>query len=270
MGEEAAAAEIGLSTLLEFAIEVAEKAGPIALRYFRAPLEVQNKLAGGGFDPVTLADREVEAFIRAEIERRFPDHGIIGEELGTTRGTGSVQWVIDPIDGTRSFISGSTAWGTLLGAMHGERPIAGVVHVPYLRETFYGSEGGAWLKRDGERQALRTRRTTALPDAILYCTHPATFTGEADRGAFERVARRCKMLRYGGDCYSYCMLALGQLDLIIEGSLQPYDIIPIIPIVTAAGGVISGARGEPAEHGGVIVTAANAALHQQALELMKS
>ena len=270
MGEHAATPDVDLPALLAFAVEVAEAAGPIALRYFRVPLEVQNKLASGGFDPVTRADREVETFIRGEIARRFPDHGIVGEEYGSTHGTGAVRWIIDPIDGTRSFISGSPAWGTLLGVVHGDRPVAGVVHIPYLRESFYGSLNGAWMQRDGERQPLCTRATDQLADAILYCTHPATFTNDADRRAFGRVAGRCRMLRYGGDCYSYCMLALGQVDLIIEGSLQPYDIIPIIPIIVAAGGVITDWRGETAQNGGLVVAAANPALHREALELLRA
>jgi myo-inositol-1(or 4)-monophosphatase len=257
-----------LPALLDFAVDLAEAAAPIALRYFRAPLEVQNKLSAGGFDPVTRADREVEAFVRDAVARRFPDHGILGEEHGRRAGASPWEWIIDPIDGTRSFISGSPAWGILIGLMHAQRPLAGVVHVPYLRESFVGAPASAWMRRDGERRTLRTRPTAALGDAILYCTHPATFTAATDMDAFARIATRCRMLRYGGDCYSYCMLALGQVDLIIEGSLQPYDVIPIIPIVTAAGGVISDARGETAQHGGVIVAAATAALHEQALALM--
>jgi len=259
-----------LAALLDFAVELAEAAGPIALRYFRAPLDVHNKLTAGGFDPVTRADREIEAFIRDAIERRFPDHAILGEEHGRRPGTGAWEWVIDPIDGTRSFISGSPTWGTLIGLMHEQRPLAGVVHVPYLRETFVGSPANAWMQRDGARHELRARPTAALDEAVLYCTHPATFTDAGDARAFARVAARCRMLRYGGDCYSYCMLGLGQVDLIVEGSLQPYDVIPIIPIVTAAGGVISDARGNPAQHGGVIVAAATAALHEQALALMQA
>src|SRR5262249_24171700 len=159
------------------------------------------------------------------------------------------EWVIDPIDGTRAFISGSTAWGTLIGLLHDQRPVAGVVHVPYLRESFFGSPAGAWMQRDGERVPLRVRPTATLADAILYCTHPASITGEPSRAGFARVAEYCRMLRYGGDCYSYCMLALGQVDLIVEGSLQPYDVIPIIPIVTAAGAVITDASGATAQHG---------------------
>lgn len=258
-----------LRQLLDFAVQIAEAAAPIALRYFRAPLDVQNKRVGSGFDPVTQADREVETFFRREIEQRFPEHGIIGEEHGETPGSGRFRWIIDPIDGTRAFISGATAWGTLLGLVHDDTPVAGVVHVPYLHETFYGSRDGAWMKHSGELRRLETRATTRLADAILYCTHPDSFTHPADRLGFERVAKSCRMLRYGGDCYSYCMLALGQIDLVIEGSLQPYDIIPLMPIIEAAGGVITDALGGSAEHGGVIVAAGNAALHAQALALMR-
>ena len=258
-----------IATLLDFAVEIAEAAAPIALRYFRAPLEVQNKLAGGGFDPVTRADREVETFLRDAITQRFPTHGIIGEEHGRAVGTDVWEWIIDPIDGTRSYISGSPAWGTLIGILHEQRPVAGVVHVPFTRETFAGSAAGAWMRCDGERIALRTRPTKTLAEAIICCTHPATFTESNDWRAFRRVADSCRMLRYGGDCYSYCLLALGQVDLIIEGSLQPYDIVPIMPIITAAGGVVSDARGNTAQNGGVIVTAANATLHAHALALMQ-
>jgi myo-inositol-1(or 4)-monophosphatase len=230
---------------------------------------VQNKLVDGGFDPVTRADREVETFLRDAIAQRFPAHGIFGEEHGRSAGVDAWEWIIDPIDGTRSFISGSPAWGTLIGLRYEERPLAGVVHVPYLRETYAGSAAGAWMQRDGAREGLRTRASTRLADAIIYCTHPVTFTEDRDRHAFHRVADRCRMLRYGGDCYSYCLLALGQVDLIIEGSMQPYDIVPIMPIVAAAGGVVSNARGQTAQHGGVIVAAANAALHAEALALMQ-
>ena len=255
--------------LLEFAVQITEAAAPIALRYFRAPLEVQNKRSGNGFDPVTQADREVETFFRREIGQRFPEHGILGEEHGETPGSSRFRWIIDPIDGTRAFISGATAWGTLLAVAHDDTPIVGVVHVPYLHETFYGSRDGAWMKHGGQLRRLATRPTARLADAILYCTHPESFTDPADRAGFERVAKRSRMLRYGGDCYSYCLLALGQIDLVIEGSLQPYDIIPLMPIIEAAGGVVTDVRGGSAKHGGVIVAAGNAALHEQALALMR-
>jgi len=258
-----------LQSMLSFGVSICEQAAEIALRYFRLPLSIRNKLEGGGFDPVTQADQEVEQFLRNELGHRYPDHGIIGEEYGKTEGPSAWQWIIDPIDGTRAFISGATAWGTLLGLMREGEPVAGVVHVPYLHETFYGSASGAWMKHGEERRMMETRPVERIEQAVLYCTHPATFTNDEDRAGFERVAARAQMVRYGGDCYSYCMLALGQLDLIIEGSLQPYDIIPIMPIVAAAGGVVTDAAGGTAKHGGVIVAAANRELHRQALELMR-
>ena len=257
-----------LRDLLAFAVAIAEAAGPIALRYFRAPLDVHNKESGGGFDPVTRADHEIEAFLRAEIGRRFPEHGVIGEEQGHTHGTSTLCWIIDPIDGTRSFISGSPAWGTLLGLSDGDSPILGVAHIPYLRETFFGSGDGAWLKHEGEVRRMHTRAIAHVADAILCCTHPAAITGASERAGFERVAAATRMLRYGGDCYSFCMLALGQVDVVIDGSLQPYDIIPLMPIIAAAGGVVTDAGGGSAQRGGVIVAAANAALHAQAVAVM--
>jgi histidinol phosphatase-like enzyme (inositol monophosphatase family) len=258
-----------LRELLAFAVDIAEAAGPIALRYFRTPLDVHDKGAGAGFDPVTRADHEIETFVRAEITARFPEHGVIGEEQGQTHGAGALCWIIDPIDGTRSFISGSPAWGTLLGLLDGDTPIVGVAHIPYLHETFFGAGDGAWLKHDGALRRIHTRDTARVADAILYCTHPAFIIDASARAGFERVAAATRMLRYGGDCYSFCLLALGQVDLVIDGSLQPYDIIPLMPIIEAAGGVVTDAGGGSARVGGVIVAAANAALHAQALALMK-
>lgn len=259
-----------LSELLAFAVQITEAAGPIALRYYRAPLEVHNKETGDGFDPVTRADHEIEEFLRTEIERRFPEHGVIGEEQGHTPGTHALCWIIDPIDGTRSFISGSPLWGTLLGLVHDTTPIVGVAHVPCLRETFYGCAEEAWLKHDGALQRMQTRATARVADAVLCCTHPAAITGAPARAGFERLAAAARMLRYGGDCYSFCLLALGQVDLVIDGSLQPYDIIPLIPIIEAAGGMVTNAGGGDAQRGGLVVAAANAGLHAQALALMKA
>src|ERR1041385_1937133 len=191
--QQVAASEI--AQLLEFAVQIAEAAAPIALRYFRASLDVQNKLSGSGpsaglragFDPVTQADREVETFLRREIQRRFPEHGMIGEEHGEVCGASPFCWVIDPIDGTRAFISGSVAWGTLIGVTHDGVPIAGVAHIPYLRETFYGSGDGAWMKRATDRRKRQPRQPEQLSDAILYCTHPAAFATETDRREGRRM-----------------------------------------------------------------------------------
>lgn len=255
---------------LAFAGELLAQAGEIALRHFRQPLEVTDKGAAGRFDPVTIADRAVEEFLREAIRARFPDHGIVGEEHGTLAGDSRFSWIIDPIDGTRAFISGVPAWGILLGLREEQRCIAGLVHQPYLGETFCGSGEGAWLQlRHGERRALRTRQDTRLADAILYCTHPSIFPLPAELADFEHVAARCRLMRYGGDCYSYCLLALGQIDLVIEGGLQAYDIQPLIPIIEAAGGVVSARDGGSAAAGGFVVAAANPALHAEALAALR-
>ncbi|MCP5060724.1 MAG: histidinol-phosphatase [bacterium] len=255
---------------VEAAASAAEAAGPIALRYFRTGVEVANKAAGGAFDPVTCADREVEASIRADLARVYPGYGFLGEETGTVESDSPLRWVIDPIDGTRAFISGVPAWGTLIGLTSARECLAGVMHQPYLRETFLGTQEGAWLRRDGKEHALRTSSTTGLSAAILYCTHPSMFVSDRDRMGFERVAAASRMMRYGGDCYSYALLAMGQIDLVIEGSLEPYDIIPLIPIVEGAGGIVTDVQGGPALEGGLVVAAANRELHSRALKSFNS
>jgi myo-inositol-1(or 4)-monophosphatase len=253
---------------LEFAASLMPEAGRIALAHFRQPLEVENKRSDGLFDPVTVADRAIETLLVERIRARFPEHGIVGEEHGTVAGHSRWSWIIDPIDGTRAFISGVPAWGTLVGLREHGRPVAGLVHQPYLEETFAGCAAGAWFEHRGTRRPLATRAGARLADATLYCTHPALFDSAAHLDAFERVAARVRLARFGGDCYSYCLLALGCIDLVIEDTLKPYDIQPLIPLVEAAGGVVSAADGGEATHGGFVIAAANAALHAEALAVL--
>lgn len=255
---------------LEFATQLAVEAGAIALRYFRGTVAVENKKSADQFDPVTQADKEVEAFIRERIAATFPDHSILGEEQGTTVGTSDYCWVIDPIDGTRAFITGVPAWGVLLGLKRGSHLQCGVLHQPYLQETFIADQRGCFFLHAGERRRLQTSAIATLAEAKLYCTHPTLFDGVPGAGErFNAVAQQCRLLRFGGDCYSYGMLAMGQVDLIIEGDLQAYDIMPLVPIVEAAGGVISDWQGGSAAEGGLVVAAANAALHDHALHALQ-
>lgn len=258
-----------VETYLRFAIDVAEAAGPIALKYFRRGARVSDKATGGFFDPVTAADREIESQLRAEIERRFPGHGIVGEEHGATAGGGGLVWVIDPIDGTRAFISGMPAWGLMIGLAENGEPRLGVVHQPFLGETFYGDRRGAWLRlpRSGgdEPAAMRTRPTRRLADAVLYCTHPSMFRLAGELAAFERVAGACRMSRFGGDCYAYCMLALGEVDMVVESGLQSYDILPLMPILEGAGAVVTDWQGNPPLQGGRVAVAATPELHAELL-----
>jgi myo-inositol-1(or 4)-monophosphatase len=257
-----------IAAALDFAKATMPAAGEIALKYFRQPVEIENKLDGGRFDPVTQADREVEAFLRKELGRRFPEFGIIGEEEGCTPGSSDVNWLIDPIDGTKSFISGFPTWGILLGLQQGGRVLAGLMYQPVTGELFHGSAAGGTLVQNGVTTPLKTRSTERLEEAILFCTHDSMFVDAANLAAFRRIAAKVRLQRFGGDCYAYCMLALGRIDLVVEDTLQPYDIVPLIPIIEAAGGVVSGARGESPVAGGFVVAAASRRLHEEVMSLL--
>jgi histidinol phosphatase-like enzyme (inositol monophosphatase family) len=257
-----------IARALVFAQQVIPGAGNIALRYFRQPIDVDNKLEHGGFDPVTCADRAVEAFLREELGRRFPDYGIIGEEEESKPGSSDVNWVIDPIDGTKAFISGFPTWGILLGLQQGDRALAGLMYQPATGELFFGSAAGGVLRQKGKTVELKTRATERLEDAILYCTHESMFVDEANLAAFRRISAKARLQRFGGDCYAYCMLALGQIDLVVEDTLQPYDIVPLIPIIEAAGGVVTDAYGKSPVAGGFVVAAASRQLHEEVMSLL--
>jgi myo-inositol-1(or 4)-monophosphatase len=253
---------------LTFARKALKEAGGIALRYFRQPLDIDNKLGNQGFDPVTQADREVEAFLRDKLGARFPDFGIIGEEGGITTGTSDINWIIDPIDGTKAFISGFPTWGILLGLQQEDRVLAGLMYQPATGELFYGSDVGGFLEDNGTTTILKTRETERLADAILYCTHESMFVEEGNLAAFRRIASKSRLQRFGGDCYAYCMLALGQIDLVVEDTLQPYDIVPLIPIIEAAGGIVTNDQGESPLAGGFVIAAATRQLHEEAMSLL--
>lgn len=243
-------------------------AGEIAMRYFRQPLVVDNKLGEGRFDPVTQADREVEAYLREELTRSYPEFGVIGEEDGVTPGTTDTNWIIDPIDGTKAFISGFPTWGILVGLQQGSMVHAGLMYQPATAELFYGSAAGAFLQQRGETLSMQTRQESLLEEAVLYCTHESMFANADNLAAFRRVAARARLQRFGGDCYSYCMLALGQVDLVVEDTLQPYDIVPLIAIIEAAGGVVTDAQGKTPVDGGFVIAAANKQLHAEVMALL--
>jgi histidinol-phosphatase len=253
----------------EFACRLGELAGRAILPHFRAALEVENKARGGPYDPVTVADRAAETAIRDEIGRVYPHHGILGEEHGASAGADDFTWIIDPIDGTRAFILGQLHWGVLIALNDGEKPIVGVMHQPYVGETFVGSRLGAELRRGTERHALRTRRCGRLEDAVVCATDPAMFEAGAEADAFHSIARRARMRRYGGDCYSYCLLAAGLVDLVIESHLNPYDIQPLIPIIEAGGGVVTSWSGGPCYDGGQALVGGSAEIHRAALEILR-
>jgi myo-inositol-1(or 4)-monophosphatase len=230
-------------------------------------LTVENKKAGG-FDPVTAADRAAEDAMRALIRKSFPAHGILGEEYGGEHTDAEYVWVLDPIDGTKSFIAGMVAWGTLIGLMRFGEPVFGMMHQPFTRERFSGDGGGAHYRGPAGNRALRVRACSGLDDALLFTTSPLLMN-ETDRAAFRTVENVVKLSRYGGDCYAYCMLAAGQIDLIIETELKPHDIVPLIPIITGAGGIVTTWENGPAQAGGRIVVAGDKRVHAAALEMLK-
>ncbi|MCO4315590.1 histidinol-phosphatase [Phyllobacterium sp. 21LDTY02-6] len=252
---------------LSFLRSLAAAASEQTLPRFRNISLVDNKYTTG-FDPVTEADREAELAIRRLINKTYPDHGILGEEFGGENLDQSHVWVIDPIDGTRAFISGVPVWGTLAGLTIDGDAVAGLMSQPFTRELFMCDGEASWYEGpDGGPRRLQTRKTTDLAEATLFTTTPVMFK-DAARTAYDRVEAGVKLVRYGTDCYAYAMLAAGFVDLVIETGLHSYDIMALIPIIEKAGGVITTWDGGPAENAGAIVAAATPELHQKALEVL--
>jgi len=253
-----------LDEYLRFAFRLAELAGNAILPHFRRAIGVDNKGAQAYFDPVTVADRAVEEAMRREIRRAHPSHGVFGEEQGRTEGDSGLTWVLDPIDGTRSFILGQLHWGTLIGLNDGHRPVLGVMHQPYVAETFVGTQDRAYWKRNGDERPMRTRVCGRLEDAAV-CT---TYIVPEHRTRFAEVETRARLVRQGGDCYNYCLLAAGLIDAVIESGLFAYDIQAVVPMIESAGGVITTWAGQHPYEGGQIVAAGDPRLHDQLLKIL--
>src|SRR5215207_3218192 len=250
-----------------FVDELAEASGEALLPFFRTSLAIEDKSRGGPFDPVTAADRAAEGAMRALIQRTFPDHGIIGEEFGSEHTDAEYVWVLDPIDGTKSFIAGLPAWGTLIALTRFGEPVYGMMHQPFTRERFTGDGGASRYRGPAGERALRVKRCAELSEALLMTTSPLLMK-DADREIFGKVEGAVRLSRYGGDCYAYCMLAAGHVDLVLETELKPYDILPLIPIIAGAGGVITTWENGPAHAGGRVVAASDKRVHAAALELL--
>ena len=248
---------------------LADAARPITLRHFRAhDLAADNKLSEG-FDPVTAADHAAEDAMRAILAEARPHDGILGEERGHQPGTSGLTWVIDPIDGTRGYLSGTPTWGVLIALSDASGPVLGVIDQPYIGERFWGGLGQAFVEGPTGRAALRCRPARPLEQATLFTTFPEIGT-EAQRAAFDSVAGRARLVRYGMDCYAYALLAAGQIDLVIEAGLHPYDVQAPIAVIEAAGGLVTDWQGRPVHHGGEVIAAANPEIHAAALELLNA
>jgi len=253
-----------LDAYIQLAERLADRAGAIIRRHFRTQFTVDDK---SDLSPVTIADREAELAMRELIAATFPEHGIIGEEHGREREGASHVWVIDPIDGTKSFITGRPLFGSLIALCREGRPVVGVIDCPAIGERWVGAYGHPTLHQG---RPVRTRPCDALARAALYCTSPHMFDGD-DFTRFERVRRQVKLPMYGGDCYAYGLVASGFADLVIEAGLKVYDYAAIVPIVEGAGGTLTDWQGRALDlsSDGRVVVAGDARVHAQALALLQ-
>jgi len=252
-----------------FVDQLATVSGEAILPFFRTSLGIEDKGSASGFDPVTAADRAAENAMRALIKRSFPAHGIVGEEYGNDRADAEYVWVLDPIDGTKSFISGMPAWGSLIALAHHGEPVYGMMHQPFIKERFIGVGGSARYRGPAGERGLHVRPCATLKEAVLFTTSPRVMPAD-DRKAFSRVEEMVRLSRYGGDCYAYCMLAAGHVDLVIESGLKPFDIMALIPIVQGAGGIVTSWDGGSANNGGRIIAAGDKRVHQAAMTILSA
>lgn len=253
--------------LTRFAIELARVSATEILPFFRRNTAVEVK-DGPVWDPVTEGDRAGERAIRKLIEEHYPDHGIHGEEYGVKEARSGFTWILDPVDGTRSFVCGMPTWATLIGLSFEGRPAIGLMNQPFVGDLFYGNPEGAWHDYRGDTQPIRTRRGVRLAAAAVGTTAPELYRSEADRAAFARLKAAAQLTRYGGDAYFFAVMAAGHIDIALDANLQAYDIAPLIPIVTGAGGAVAEWNGGNPAEGGNVITAGSRPLLDEALATM--
>jgi histidinol phosphatase-like enzyme (inositol monophosphatase family) len=255
------------AALIATAHALADAAREETLRHFRMPgLSAETKEAHR-FDPVTVADRASEARMRALLANLRPDDAILGEEFGPKSGTTGLTWVLDPIDGTRGYLSGTPTWGVLIAVANANGAVFGIVDQPYIRERFAGGLGVADVTGPSGSSTLAARTARPLDQAILFTTFPEVGTPE-EGAAFRRLSGQVRLTRYGMDCYAYALLAAGQIDLVVEAGLQPYDVMAPIAVIEAAGGIVTDWTGGPAHGGGRVLAAANREVHQAAMTVL--
>jgi myo-inositol-1(or 4)-monophosphatase len=253
---------------IAFANRLADASGAVIRPFFRQPIAVAHKEGKAAFDPVTEADRGAERAIRAIIERERPGDAILGEEYGDKPGTSGSRWVLDPVDGTRAFITGRHEWGSLIALEKDGAPVLGILDQPVLGERFIGANGAAHLIQSGHSIRLQVRECADLKDAILCATDPSAYFSKPECEAFARVQSQTRMTRYGGDCYLFAALAMGFVDLVIEAGFHAWDAAALIPIVEGAGGVMTSWDGNSAASGKTVIAAGDRRVHQAAMKLL--
>ncbi len=253
--------------LIATAAEMADAARLATLLHFRSDGLTADTKEADRFDPVTVADRLSEQRMREILARRRPDDAVLGEEFGAKAGITGLTWVLDPIDGTRGYLSGTPTWGVLISVADATGPIYGIIDQPYIGERFEGGWGRAQVTGPMGKKALRCRPVRPLAEAILFTTFPEVGTPD-ESAAFRRVAPKARLVRYGMDCYAYALIAAGQIDLVIEAGLQAYDVQAPIAVIEAAGGIVTNWQGGPVHMGGQVLAAANAEIHAEALAVL--
>ncbi len=255
---------------LDFAHRLADASGAVIRPYFRKPMDVEVKKSsrGGDFDPVTMADKAAEQEIRALIAETYPGDGILGEEFGDAPGTSGYRWVLDPIDGTRAFITGQTMWGSLIALEKDNERLLGLLDQPFLRERFVGHGGRAEFFSPQGNTPLSTRRCAKLADAVITTTHPLTHFKAEEAAQFTAIEAQARLSRYGGDCYAYGLLAMGFIDLVMEAGLRHWDTAALIPIVEGAGGIITDWDGNPVTDRSSVLAAGDVSVHSEVLALL--
>jgi myo-inositol-1(or 4)-monophosphatase len=252
--------------LTTFALTLAEASAKVILPQFRKNIAIEVK-AGETWDPVTEADKSAERMIRELIEKKYPNHGIIGEEYGTKVGTSAYSWVLDPIDGTRAFVIGMPTWTTLIGLYRDGQPLLGLMNQPFVGELFYGNPEGAWHIHHGKTLALKVRSAVPLAKASAGTTSPHLYDKHPN---FERLRKSVTSMRYGGDAYFFSLVAAGQLDIAMDPGLQIYDMAALIPIIKGAGGVVGTWSDNDPTQGGNVIAASSQAVLDEVRALMQS
>jgi histidinol phosphatase-like enzyme (inositol monophosphatase family) len=260
--------QLEFQSLLATAHALADKAGSVILPHFRTAFAVDHK-GGDLFDPVTKADRDAETAIRERLADAYPSHGILGEEFGAHHTDAEYCWIVDPIDGTRAFILGLPLWGTLIGLTRSGAPLLGLMDQPFTHERFWSGETESYFRHDdGAATIMRTRPCAELGQALLATTSTDFFTSEDEHIRFGALSRAVRLRRFGGDCYNYCLLAMGHIDLVVEAGLKPFDILPLIPIIERAGGIVTSWEGGDPREGGRVIAAGDKRVHAAAVKLL--
>ncbi len=261
-----------MSEFEQFALDLADASGSLIRKYFRADLDVEDK---ADKSPVTVADRLAETLIREMINEKYPSHDILGEEQGFKNTGSKWKWVIDPIDGTRSFVSGMPIFGTLISLVENDVPYLGIIDIPILHERWFSASGEECYfyssDEDKKKVVCKVSGKEDIGQAILFSTDPKMFNS-SQKPLYDHVSSQVKLPRFGGDCYSYGLLASGYIDLVIEADMKVYDLMALVPVIESAGGIISdwkGCKAFKSNWDGSVIAAASEELHRQAIRLLK-